>query len=138
MTSSLRRYSEMMQFDTFDERFDYLVLGGQMGVATFGFDRHLNQRFYTSREWRDVRREVIVRDEGRDLAVPGYEIASAPLVHHVNPMTVEDVVAHSAWIFDPEFLVTTTTLTHNAIHFGDKSTLPTPFVERTPNDTRLW
>lgn len=138
MTSRIRTYSEMASYKTFMERFDYLMLGGQTGVATFGFDRHLNQTFYRSKEWQDVRRAVVLRDDGCDLGVAGHDIWEDPLVHHINPMTPQDLIDGAAWVLDPEYLVTTTTNTHNAIHYGDKRTLPTPYVERTPGDTKLW
>jgi hypothetical protein len=133
-----RTYSEMARYETFEERFDYLMLGGSAGVATFGFDRYLNQMFYTSREWKDVRRYVIIRDEGCDLGVPGFEIHSNLLIHHINPMVPDDIRHGETWILDPEYLITTSHNTHNAIHYGDKRSLPKPFVERSPNDTKLW
>ena len=134
----IRTYSELRQISTFEERFDYLVLGGQVGSATFGFDRWINQSFYASTEWRGVRRHVILRDEGRDLGIEGYEIHGGLVVHHMNPMTPEDIMHNEAWILDPEYLITTTSDTHNAIHFGDRSKLRTPYVERSPGDTKLW
>lgn len=133
-----RRYSELRRLDTFEDRFEYLKLGGSVGYSTFGFDRHVNQAFYTSSEWRNVRRQVILRDKGCDLGVPGYEINGALLIHHINPMDVDDVIHQEEWILDPEFLITTTHNTHNAIHYGDISLLPTKLVERTRGDTRLW
>lgn len=136
--SRTRCYSELVQCQSFEERFDYLMLDGRVGVATFGFDRYMNQTFYRSREWRDIRRAVLIRDEGCDLGVFGYEIPQNPLIHHMNPITAEDISDRVEWILDPEFLITTSYATHNAIHYGDKSTLPTPFAERQPNDTKLW
>lgn len=138
MTELIRTYSELRRFDTIEERFDYLVLGGTVGTATFGFDRWVNQYFYTTKEWRDIRNEVIIRDGGCDLGIPGYEINGALLVHHINPMESKDVENHEDWILNPEFLITTTHDTHNAIHYGDRSKLRTPFVERRPGDTKLW
>ena len=134
----IRTYQELSRLETFDERYDYLKLGGQVGEATFGFDRWVNQRFYQSREWKLVRNRVIVRDDGCDLGVPGYEIEVKLLVHHINPLTPDDLEYGESWIFDPEFLITTSKMTHNAIHYGDKSLLPQPHVERKPGDTRLW
>lgn len=134
----VRTYSEMRQFDMFEDRFDYLKLEGIVGRATFGFDRHVNQHFYRSREWKDVRRHVILRDDGCDLGVQGYEIQGAPLVHHLNPINVDDIVDSMDWILDPDFLITTSHETHNAIHYGDRSLLRVPFKERTPGDTKLW
>jgi len=133
-----RTYSELRRIDSFEERYEYLRLAGQVGTSTFGFDRHLNQALYHSPEWRHVRRHVILRDNGCDLGVEGYEINGALLVHHMNPINADDILDREEWILDPEFLITTTTLTHNAIHFGDNSLLPKPLVERAPGDTRLW
>lgn len=136
--TTIRTYSELSRFDTFDDRFEYLVLGGNVGRETFGFDRHINQTFYTSREWKDVRDYVIYRDNGCDLGVYGYDIHSGLLIHHINPMGVDDIIHGEEWILDPEFLITTTHNTHNAIHYGAKSLLPKTVVERSPGDTRLW
>lgn len=133
-----RRYSELRRLETFEERFDYLNLAGQVGTATFGFDRWINQRFYTSPQWRNVRNVVILRDNGCDLGIPGYEIPFGVLIHHMNPMTVEDIEEGADWILNPEFLITTSKRTHNAIHYGDESLLAKPPVERRPGDTRLW
>jgi hypothetical protein len=133
-----RTYRELSRLKTFNERFEYLVLYGQVGMKTFGFDRWMNQGFYHSYEWRQVREYVIVRDDGCDLGVPGYEIRSQLLIHHINPLTLEDLKHGEEWIIDPEFLITTTKRTHNAIHYGDRSLLPKPFVARAPGDTRLW
>lgn len=133
-----RTYSELVRHKTFEDRFDYLVLHGQVGEQTFGFDRWMNQRFYTSREWRNVRAYVIARDDGCDLGVPGYDIHLQLLIHHINPLTPRDLENGEEWILDPEFLITTTKRTHNAIHYGDRSLLPQPFVQRVPGDTRLW
>lgn len=133
-----RTYSELSRLTTFEERFDYLCLGGVVGDDTFGFDRWLNQEFYSSREWRYVRREVILRDNGCDLGVPGHEIFADLLVHHINPMTVRDVERGEGWILDPEFLITTNRRTHNAIHYGTDNLLPKPYVPRSPGDTTLW
>lgn len=133
-----RCYSDIRRIDTFEERFDYLVLSGEVGAATFGFDRWINQNFYTSAEWRRTRREVILRDEGRDLGIEGYEIHGGLVVHHMNPMTPNDIIHNESWILDPEYLITTSSDTHNTIHFGDRSQLKKPYVERKPGDTRLW
>lgn len=138
MTTRHRSYSELRGLDTFEERFEYLSLGGSVGVHTFGFDRWVNQLFYRSHEWKRIRDVVIVRDEGCDLGVPGYEIMSELLVHHMNPITAEDIKNFEEWIIDPEFLITTTHRTHNAIHYGDRNLLPQAPVERRPGDTRLW
>lgn len=134
----IRRYSELRQLKTFDERFAYLKLVGDVGVATFGFDRHINQLFYRSREWQNLRDEVVLRDEGCDLGILGYEIHSTVFIHHMNPISVDDIRHGNPDILNPEFLITTTHRTHNAIHFGDEKQLPRPFVERRRGDTKLW
>lgn len=133
-----RRYSELRRLETFEERFEYLKLGGSVGRSSFGFDRHLNQSFYKSPEWKEAKREVIIRDNGCDLGIPGFEINGALLIHHMNPMSVDDIVHREEWIIDPEFLIATTHNTHNAIHYGDASQLRTKFAERKPGDTKLW
>jgi hypothetical protein len=133
-----RSYSELYLLLTFEERFEYLKIDGLVGESTFGFDRWLNQLFYHSREWKQARSYVIARDLGCDLGVPGYEIHADILVHHMNPMTVEDVKSGEAWITDPEFLITTTKRTHNAIHFGDAELLPRGPITRQAGDTCLW
>lgn len=134
----VRSYSEVREFDTFEDRFNYLKLGGSVGHSTFGFDRWINQNFYQSWEWKRVRRDVIARDEGCDLGVPGYEIHGSLLIHHLNPMDSNDIVHGEEWILNPEFLITTTHRTHNAIHYGDESLLRVQFVERKRGDTKLW
>lgn len=134
----IKTYSELSKLQTFDDRFDYLRLGGSVGQATFGFDRYINQQFYTSRQWKDVRNHVIVRDNGCDLGVIGYEIHVGILIHHINPMVPDDIIHAEEWILDPDFLITTTHNTHNAIHYGDKSLIPKVVTERTPGDTKLW
>jgi hypothetical protein len=134
----IKTYSEMSKYTTFDERFEYLKLGGGVGRATFGFDRHINQRFYTSPEWHSVRNYVIVRDNGCDLGIFGYEIHINGLIHHMNPMDVNDILHREEWILDPEFLILTTQITHNNIHFGVEKLFPKVVTERTPSDTKLW
>lgn len=134
----IRSYSELRQLQTFEERYQYLRIGGYVGDSTFGFERYLNQSFYRSREWKQTRNVVIARDEGLDLGIPGYEIFDRVIIHHMNPMTIEDIENGSEDILDPEFLITTTHLTHNAIHYGDESLLRKPLVERRPGDTKLW
>ena len=133
-----RSYSELVRLETLEERYRYLALRGEVGRATFGFDRYLNQQFYTSRQWRDIRNHVIARDVGRDLGVEGYEIHNRIYIHHMNPMTVEDIVSGDPRILDPEFLISVTHRTHNAIHYGDEGLLPKPPVQRRPGDTTLW
>lgn len=134
----IRRYSELSRLNTFEDRFDYLSLKGQLGESTFGFDRYVNQLFYSSREWKRARDYVIIRDEGCDLGIYGNEIHGRLLIHHMNPMELKDIIQGDKSIIDPEFLITTTHRTHNAIHYGDKRQLPRPLVERRRGDTKLW
>lgn len=134
----LRTYSQLIEIPTYFERYHYLALNGVVGDATFGFDRWLNQRFYTSTQWRHVRNHVIARDRGLDLACEGYEIHDRPIIHHMNPMRPMDIVHSDGDILDPEFLITTTHRTHNAIHYGDESQLPQEYVPRSAGDTKLW
>lgn len=133
-----RTFSELDQLDTFVERYRYLALRGSVASTTFGWDRWINQDFYQSREWRRVRNYVIDRDEGCDLAMPGYEIHSRLYIHHMNPISADDIIHNNEDILDPEFLITTTHQTHNAIHYGDERQLPRLFVPRRPGDTKLW
>lgn len=134
----IRVYRELRRRETFEDRFEYLKLSGDVGRSTFGFDRHINQRFYRSRQWKQVRQYVIARDLGLDLGVDGYEIHTEILIHHMNPISAQDIMQGDESILDPEFLITTTHKTHNAIHYGDASLLPGLVVERRPGDTRLW
>lgn len=134
----VRSYSELSRLETWEDRFEYLKLEGGVGRSTFGFDRHINQRFYTSNEWKSVRQFVIFRDEGCDLGVPGFEIHVKPLIHHMNPMGVEDILHNETWILDPDYLITTTHNTHNAIHYGGDNPYPKVVTERSPRDTKLW
>lgn len=134
----IRSYSELRRLDSFIDRFRYLQLRGDVGASTFGFDRYMNQQFYRSREWRQLRQHVIARDQGCDLGLDGYEIFDRIYIHHMNPMTVEDIEHGNESILDPEFLISTTHKTHNAIHYGDERLLPQPIVERRPGDTKLW
>lgn len=136
--TKIRSYSELRKLETFDERFDYLMLKGDVGRSTFGFDRYLNQQFYMSSEWKNVRHRVIMRDNGCDLGIDGYEIHSGILIHHMNPMSVDDIIHGESWIINPEFLITTTQNTHNGIHYGNKTNLPKVVVSRNPKDTKLW
>jgi hypothetical protein len=136
--AKIRTYSELCRYKTLEDRFRYLKLGGLTGVATFGFDRWINQRFYKSNEWKHARDHVIVRDNGCDLGIPGYEIHSGLLVHHMNPVSLDDIKHAEDWLIDPDFLITTSLQTHNAIHFGDESRLPRGPVERKRGDTTLW
>ena len=134
----IRTYRELRRFETFEERYRYLALRGEVGETTFGFDRYINQKFYTSTQWRQLRNHVISRDDGCDLGIPGREIHSRLIIHHLNPMRLNDVLHGEDHILDPEFLITTTHRTHNAIHYGDESILSKDFVERRPGDTKLW
>lgn len=131
-------YSEMAKRSSLVARFRYLQLGGEIGVATFGYDRYLNQAFYGSPAWKSVRDQVIIRDEGCDLGVPGHTIHDRVLVHHMNPITVRDLTDFNPDILNPEYLICVSTRTHNAIHFGDENQLPQELVERRPGDTTLW
>ena len=133
-----RTYSELIKLPTFLDRFRYLQLGGQVGVETFGYDRYLNQMLYRTTEWKRFRNEIIIRDNGCDLACEGYEIVGKILVHHINPISVEDVLLRDPKVFDPENVISTTLNTHNAIHYGDESLLITEPIERKPNDTCPW
>lgn len=138
MTSKVRTYSEMSKLNSLEERFNYLALHASIGDPTFGFERYINQRFYTSREWRQARTEVIVRDMGCDLGVEGYDIFGRLFIHHMNPMTMRDIRDGNEDILNPEFLVAVSHATHNAVHYGDESLLPVPIVIRRPGDTKLW
>ena len=133
-----RTYRELSLRHTFEDRFDYLSLNGVVAHETFGHDRAVNQDFYRSREWKLVRNEVIVRDEGCDLGIPGREIHGELVVHHMEPITIDDLIHGEMWVLDPEFLITTTLATHNAIHYGNVASLPRTLVERYPGDTNLW
>jgi len=134
----IRTYTELSKRETLEERFEYLQLGGTVGATTFGFDRWINQQFYRSSEWRQVRDEVIVRDNGLDLGDLDTPVRGAHLIHHMNPLTLQDFENATDNLLDPEFLITTALRTHNAIHYADKSLLPRPFVERSPGDTVPW
>jgi hypothetical protein len=135
----IRCYRELQKLKTFNERFEYLKLYGVVGESTFGFDRYLNQLFYTSKRWRKTRDDIIIRDNACDLGIEGYEIHNGILIHHMNPITIEDVESDRDILYDPEFLICTSkSSTHNAIHFGDESLLPKPPIERRRNDTCPW
>lgn len=136
--NKIRCYRELKRLNTFEERYDYLRLGGIIGESTFGFDRYLNQILYSSSKWKKIRNDVIIRDNGCDLGVEGYDIPKNIIVHHMNPITIEDIKNVSDDIFNPEYLICVSHATHNAIHYGDKSLLPRVPVERKPGDTCLW
>lgn len=134
----IKTYNELIRLRTFEERFDYLRIGGIIGKETFGIERYLNQSFYRSIEWKHVRRDAIVRDNGCDLAFMGMDIYGRVIVHHINPITVEDIVEGRDCMFDLNNLICTSHSTSNAIHYGDKSLLITPPKERKRGDTQLW
>lgn len=138
MNTNIRTYSELITLPTFIERFRYLKLNGSVGMDTFGHDRYLNQILYHSEEWRRFRREVILRDNGCDLGCDDYEIHGKILIHHINPITVEDIISRNPCIFDFENVISTSHNTHNAIHYGYESLLMTEPIERTPYDTCPW
>lgn len=140
MSTIIRTYSELITLPTFEERYEYLRLGGKVGEDTFGFDRYLNQLFYKSDEWLALRDHIIFRDMGCDLAIPGHEIPEGVriLIHHMNPISVSDIVSRSKYLLDPEFLICTIKSTHDAIHYGNKNSLISIPVERSANDTCPW
>lgn len=139
MNTMNRTYSELITLPTFEERFKYLQLNGAVGRDTFGFDRYLNQYIYQrSQRWKSVRDKIIVRDNGCDLGVEGYSIYGRIIIHHMNPISVEDILSDRDWVFDPEFLICVSHRTHNAIHYGDETLLPQAPIERTKNDTCPW
>ena len=131
-------YTELSKLTTFNERFNYLKLDGIVGEETFGYDRILNQLLYKSKKWRKVRDEVLIRDNGGDLGLEDYPINGRAIIHHMNPITVEDVFNDKPEIFDPEYLITVSNSTHNAIHFSNENNLQKDPIERTQNDTCLW
>lgn len=138
MAAKIRTYSEMCELTTFEERFDYLSLSGKVGVETFGYDRIFNQKFYNSAEWKRIRNFVISRDLGCDLGVEGYDIQSGIIIHHMNPITLADINDRADILLNTEFLITTSMITHNAIHYGDASQAVRKLTERSPNDTCPW
>lgn len=137
-TNTIKTYSELILLPTFEERFDYLRLQGKVGEETFGYDRYLNQSFYKSQEYRRVRDQIIIRDCGCDLGLEGYEIYGRIIIHHMNPITVLDILDRSDFLLNPEYLICVSLDTHNAIHYGDKNQLPQLPIERRPNDTCPW
>lgn len=138
MPETIRTYSEMSRLQTFRERFDYLNLGGQVGFPTFGYDRWLNQKFYNSYEWKTIRRNVIIRDQGCDLGINDRDIYGRITIHHMNPMLPKDLHKLDPSVLDPEYLVCVSHQTHNAIHYGNSDSLEFETFERTPGDTILW
>ena len=135
---SIKTYSELILLPTFEERFKYLQLNGRVGDNTFGFDRYINQNFYRSAEWKRIRDQIIIRDNGCDLALEGYEIYGRILIHHMNPITVKDVELSTEYLMNPEYLICVTHNTHNAIHYGDEKLINKGPVVRTKNDTCPW
>lgn len=134
----MRTYRELSRLSTFEERFNYLKLSGSVAEPTFGSNRYLNQMLYHSKEWQKARQEVLIRDDGCDLGIEGYLIAYKPIVHHMNPVTLEQIEERDPCLYDPELLICTSPLTHDAIHFGNDSMLPKTVITRKPNDTLLW
>lgn len=137
-TQTIRTYSELMKLHTIEDRYNYLRLHGAVGKPTFGSERYINQNFYRSKQWEQIRHHIIARDNGCDLGIDGFEIHNRLIIHHMNPMQPIDITSGGTHILDPEFLITTTHLTHNAIHYGDERLLPKKFVPRRPGDTKLW
>ena len=138
MTRTTRTYSELMTLSSFEERYEYLRLGGKVGESTFGYERYLNQVFYESKEWKAFRRSIIIRDKGCDLGVSGREISGLIMIHHLNPISVDDILRRRECLLDPENVICVTPNTHNAIHYGDESLLVKAPIERSKNDTCPW
>lgn len=138
MNTKIRTYAEVSRLKTFEDRFEYLKISGEVGRDTFGFDRYLNQIFYKSKEWKSIRNQVILRDNGCDLGLDGYDIYGKILIHHMNPITKEDVLNRSDLLLNPNYLICVTHDTHNAIHYGNKETLVLLPIERYANDTCPW
>lgn len=136
--TSIKTYSELITLPTFKERFEYLRLDGIVGKDTFGFDRYMNQIFYKSKEWQSLRNQIVIRDNGCDLGLEGYEIQGKILIHHMNPITPEDIINRSDYLLNPDFLISTMLSTHNAIHYGDESLIAREPIERSKNDTCPW
>lgn len=138
MRNRILTYSELVSLPTFEERFAYLKLNGKVGINTFGSDRYTNQDFYRSAEWKRLRNHIFVRDLGCNLACKDYPIVGGFIVHHMNPLTIDDLEHSTEFLFNPEYLITVDLDTHNAIHYGVDRKEPSPFVERRPNDTCPW
>lgn len=134
----IRTYKELSRLQTFEERFEYLKLSGSIGTETFGFDRYINQMFYRSKEWKSIRNHVIVRDNGCDLGIEGREIQKGIIVHHINPIKIDDIVSATEFLMNPDYLICTSLKTHNAIHYGDSNLLDKDPIIRRPGDTKLW
>lgn len=138
MMKNIKRYSELIRLSSFEERYEYLRLNGQVGIDTFGFDRYMNQNFYKSKEWKHIRDYVIVRDNGCDLGIDGRDIFGRILIHHMNPISQDDITYSTDYLLDPEFLICVSHNTHNAIHYGDSNLLIKEPIQRTKNDTCPW
>lgn len=134
----IKSYNELRHLRTFEERFEYLRFKGRVGESTFGYDRYFNQWFYQTLEWKRVRDEIIFRDNGCDLGIPGYDIRGVVTIHHMNIITLDDIEKRSEILLDPNFLISTIHQTHNAIHYGDAKLLPRVLTERTKNDMCPW
>lgn len=138
MFTKIRTYEELITYPTFRERYEYLRLHSAVGIDTFGADRYLNQMLYRSREWKSIRDIVLLRDNGCDLGVEGYDIYERAVIHHMNPLTVDDIKHSSENLFNPRYLITVSFDTHQAIHYGTALKLRTMPLERRPNDTSPW
>ena len=139
MTMTIRTYTELMKLYTFEERFRYLKLVARVGEETFGFERYLNQQFYHSQEWRSIRNQIIIRDNACDLGIPGREMSKGIIIHHMNPITKDDLVHQSDFLLNPDYLICVSKKTHSAIHYGDESILFNDVtIERSKNDTCPW
>ena len=135
---TIRTYTELMKLQTFEERFRYLKLVTRVGEETFGFDRYLNQQFYHSQEWKSIRNEIIIRDNACDLGITGREMNKGIIIHHMNPITKDDLIHQSDFLLNPDYLICVSKKTHSAIHYGDESLLFDGLVERSKNDTCPW
>lgn len=134
----MKTYTELIRLSSFEERFRYLKLNGAVGIETFGFDRYINQKFYNSSEWKSIRNYVIIRDNGCDLGLEGYEILEKIIIHHMNPILLNDITNRTEFLINPEYLISTTLSTHNAIHYGDETIIKKTPILRTRNDTCPW
>lgn len=134
----IRCYNDLIQLKTFEERFQYLKINGKVGEETFGLDRYINQQLYKSQKWRSTRSRIIIRDDGCDLGIDGRQLDDYIVVHHMNPIALEDIEEERDIVFDPDYLICCSTRTHRAIHFGDENLLIRDPVIRRPNDTCLW
>lgn len=137
-TMMIRTYTELMKLQTFEERYRYLKLTARVGEETFGFDRYLNQQFYRSKEWKSIRNEIIIRDNACDLGIIGREMDSRIIIHHMNPITKDDLIHQTDFLLNPDYLICTSKSTHSAIHYGDDSLLFDGLTERSKNDTCPW